>query len=198
MHSSETLATSASYCRAGLYKMGTGGDPGAHYSLKLSCSAGGTPDLVPYKPAGWSAPIVIQRQADFAAGSTLDSSSLQPADQLYLSFAVTNAGTGATATSFYVDVFVDNAPYRIQFFHNDWPLLPNYFVSWVGKPIGSLTGGTHTVRIVLDSTRATAETNEEDNQYVKTFTVQGAAPTPPPTTIPRMRVVRLTGGSRGR
>ena len=38
--------------------------------------------------------------------------------------------------------------------------------------IGSLSAGTHTIKVVADSTGAVGESYESDNEYTKTITVQ--------------------------
>src|SRR5262249_32874924 len=40
--------------------------------------------------------------------------------------------------------------------------------------IGSLAAGSHTIRVKADSTNVVAESNETDNEYVKTITVSAA------------------------
>src|SRR5207247_2611712 len=42
--------------------------------------------------------------------------------------------------------------------------------------IGSLSIGTHTLRIKTDSTAAIAESDESDNEYIKTISVTSAQP----------------------
>jgi hypothetical protein len=61
----------------------------------------------------------------------------------------------------------------------------NHYVYASDVLISPLTAGTHTLRVVADSTNAIAESNEADNQYTKTFTVLGASSvcTPNSTTL---------------
>lgn len=184
----------------GLYKIGAGGSVGGHYSLRLACVSGGTPNLTPYKPTGWSDKVIVLTAADSAAGSTVDSKALTSADSLYFQWAIINNGTGATGAPFYVDVYIDEVAFNAHNFHWGEPLVPHSWIEW-HTPMGSLSAGIHTIRVVADSTNAVGETNEGDNEYLKTIVVQGSAPsptptptvTPPatPTMIPRMPVVLL-------
>jgi len=50
-------------------------------------------------------------------------------------------------------------------------LNPNFYAYVSDYSIGSLSAGTHTIRIVVDAANAISETNEADNSYTKTITV---------------------------
>ena len=133
-----------------------------------SCtSGGGTPNLTPYQPSGWSDKIVVSK----TAGTNTDSTSLGPADSLYVDWAEINTGSGATTGSFSTELYVDGV------LRNTWVtgaiMNPNVFLRAFDYAIGALPAGTHTLRIKLDSTGAIAESNESDNEYTKTITVVG-------------------------
>ena len=57
-----------------------------------------------------------------------------------------------------------------------WPLpwIPQVFRFREDYPLGRLSSGTHTLRVVVDGGEAVAESDESDNQYTKTFFVSGA------------------------
>jgi hypothetical protein len=92
---------------------------------------------------------------------------------LYVSWAVLNAGDAATALRFFVDLYIDGV-FKQRWF-NDPPLNPNFFAGIQDYSIGPLSSGTHTLRIVADSTGVISESNELDNEYTKTITVGAAA-----------------------
>jgi hypothetical protein len=143
--------------------------------LPVSSLADSLPNLTPYQPSGWSDKIVVSK----TVGSTTDSSPLYPTDTLYVDWAVINNGSAATAARFYTSLYVDGV-YVTQWY-TDPPLNPNYYTYVQDYSIGTLGAGTHTIRIVANSTGVIAESNETDNDYTKTITVT-AVPTLPNLT----------------
>ena len=127
------------------------------------------PNLAPYRPAGWSDKIVVSN----VTGTYTDASPLSPADNLYVAWAEINNGGTATSARFFTDLYVDGMV--VQTWYTDPPLNPNDFAYVVDYPIGTLSAGTHTLRIVMDSTGAVAEGNEGDNQYTKKIVVGSTA-----------------------
>ncbi len=128
------------------------------------------PNLTPYQPSNWSDKIVVSNQS----GSYTDSNPLYSTDNLFVDWAVTNNGTASTAATFYTALYVDGN------LVNSWPTLPPLAVgdysSAAGYSIGSLGAGTHTLRIVADSTNAVNESDETDNSYTKTIAVRPFVP----------------------
>jgi hypothetical protein len=134
-------------------------------------SASVSPNLTPYQPSGWSDKIVVSK----VAGTTTDSSPLYTTDTLYVDWAVINNGTAATSVVFSTDLYLDGT--KIYSWSTNPPLNPNYYIYLSDYSIGPLSAGTHTLRIVTDSTHAINESNENDNEYTKTINV--TAPPPP-------------------
>jgi hypothetical protein len=127
-----------------------------------------TSNLTPYQPNGWSDKIVVSK----VAGTTTDSSPLYTSDSLYVDWAVLNNGAAGTSGIFYVDLYLDGA--KINSWFTNPPLNPDYFVYLSDYSIGPLSAGTHTLRIVTDSTHAINESNESDNEFTKTINVLSA------------------------
>ena len=131
---------------------------------------GSLPNLRPHQPRDWSDRIVVSNVKDTHS----DSSLLRDTDDLYVDFAVTNAGPASVTESFRVELFVDG---RLALtFESERsaasPLMSNYFTSWSDYWIGRLGAGTHTLKIVVDTEDAISESNERDNEYSKTITVR--------------------------
>ena len=128
------------------------------------------PNLKPYQPRDWSDEIVVSNVKDTHS----DSSQLRDTDDLYVDFAVTNAGPASVTESFRVELFVDGRLART--FESERssssPLMSNYFTSWSDYWIGRLSAGTHTLKIVVDTEDSVSESNERDNEYSKTITVR--------------------------
>lgn len=125
------------------------------------------PNLIPFQPNGWSDKIVVST----STGTNIDSATLRTTDTLFVDWAVLNNGTATTSASFQIKLFVDGVE------KNSWssnPLDANFFTFIQDQSIGSLTAGTHTLRIVADALNAVSENNESDNEYTKTITVTAA------------------------
>jgi kumamolisin len=121
-------------------------------------------DLIPYKPGGWSDNIVVTRNSL----STTDSANLQNTDSLYVDWATLNNSPQTTPNGFHCSIYVDDV------LKNTWSAgaLPGGYFTYVrGFSIGSLTGGSHTVSLKIDSSTEVTETNETNNTYIKTITV---------------------------
>jgi hypothetical protein len=131
---------------------------------------GSQQNLSPYQPGGWSDKIVVSN----ITGSTTDATTLFAADTLYLDWAVINNGSSDITTSFTTELYVDGV------LRNSWTASPptnaNFYRSIPDYNLGSLSVGTHTLRIKTDSTNAVAESNENDNEYIKTISVVNNTP----------------------
>ena len=139
------------------------------------------PNLTPYQLSGWSDKIVVSTASSCTDNSCTDSSSLLSTDTLYVNWAVTNNGTAATSSRYYTQLYVDGVP--VHRWYKDPPLNPDYWGGNFNYSIGSLSAGTHTIKIVADSTGTIGESNEGDNEYTKTITV-GSAPVQGPNLTP--------------
>ena len=105
-------------------------------------------------------------------------------DSLYVDFAVINSGGSPVTESFRVNLFVDGRLWQ-AFSSNrspSRPLMANYYTYWSDYSIGSLSSGTHTLRIVADPENSISESNESDNEYTKTITVADTGTCFPLTT----------------
>jgi M6 family metalloprotease-like protein len=158
--------------------------------LIFSDIAAAQPNLTPYKPSVWSDKIVVSN----VTGTNTDSTVLSAGTALYIDWAVINLGPAATEVRFYTDIYVDNA--LKQSWHLDSPLSPYYYVYVQDFSIGTLAAGTHTIRVVTDSTNAVTESNETDNDYTKVITVIAApnlTPFQPAGWTDRIVVSKVTG-----
>jgi len=136
--------------------------------------ASGPPNLTPFRLSGWSDKIVVRTSTGATADSAVDSPSLRTTDTLYLNWAIINAGATATSSTFYVAVYVDGEIWGSPTsFYDSSALNPTYVEYWTDRQLGSLPAGSHTIRIVADSTNAIAESNESDNSYTRTIQVTG-------------------------
>ncbi len=145
-------------------------------TMGLAVPPSARPNLTPYHPLGWSDKIVVSK----VAGTNTDSSPLATTDTLYVDWAVINDGSATTSSTFHTSLYVDGVQKMSWYFSE--PLNPNFYVTLNDYSIGSLSAGTHTIKIVADATGVIAESNETDNEYTKTITIlSGSGETNPPT-----------------
>jgi PKD repeat protein len=132
------------------------------------------PNLAPYQPGGWSAPIVVST----VTGTTTDSASLTSTDTLYVDFCYANlSSTVQTVNPFTVKLLVDgNVATTVT-----QPAYLGYFYKYaVNYNLGKLSAGTHTLELVVNPDGSVPESDPTDNTYTKTITVKaGVANTPP-------------------
>jgi hypothetical protein len=164
-------------------------DPSWHTYLLFGGPGGGAaagrlPNLAPYVPQGWAAPVVLSK----APGSTDQADTITSDDALYLDWAVQNNGNVPTAGSFSIDLFLDGVA------RDEWsaivhdPLQPGYYVYATGIPIGTLAPGTHEIRLLADPLHSIDETNDGDNDFRLTIDVQSSSPPCDPRVNPRCGV----------
>ena len=111
------------------------------------------PNVTPYQPTGWSDKIVVSN----VMRTNIDSVPLYNTDPLYVDWAVINNGT-SSASGYSIQLYVDGA------LLNTWSSCPllKANASWSIKDysIGSLSIGTHTIKVAV-----------ANNEYTKTINI---------------------------
>ena len=125
------------------------------------------PDLQPFHPKGWSDAVVVSNRQ----GDNVDTLGLNATDSLYVDFAVINDGGSPVGEPFRIDLFIDGR--LLETFDVSSPLIPQVYRYREDYPIGRLSAGTHTLRIVADAENSVSESDEFDNEYTKTIRVGG-------------------------
>ena len=164
------------------------------YTKTISVGNVTQPNLTPYQPPAWSDKIVVSR----ATGNNTDSTSLTTADTLYLDWAVINNGTAAAANTLYTYLYVDGV--STYYWSTTPPLNANIYTTVADYVLGSLTAGTHTLRITADATGVISESSEADNSYTKTISVGNVTqpnltPYQPPGWSDKVVVSRAPGNN---
>ena len=87
------------------------------------------PNLRPHQPRDWSDRIVVSNVKDTHSDSLL----LTDTDDLFIDFAVVNAGSASVTESFSVELLIDGRPARTFESERsaDSPLMSNYLTSWL-------------------------------------------------------------------
>ena len=130
-------------------------------------SSSAFPDLLPYTPSGWSAPIVVVR----SSSDTVDATGITSTDTLFVrrAYICRNA---PVSTRFYIKIYVDGVEkysrYSESMAEDQWKAGDAY-------ELGMLAPGTHTIKMIVDSSDAVPESDEGNNTYVKTITVGGGS-----------------------
>ena len=131
----------------------------------MTGTVNGQVNLTPFAPPGWSDKIVVS----CTTGTSADSTELTTADTLHVDWAVKNNGPDATAAQFYTEIYVDGV--LKESWYADPPLDVSHYTAASDYNIGSLTAGSHTIRVKTDSTGVISESDETDNEYTKTINV---------------------------
>jgi subtilase family serine protease len=126
---------------------------------------GSVPNLTPFKPASWSDKIVVSN----TTGTNTDTNPLSSSDNLYVDWAVKNVGSAATAATFTTSLYVDNM--LVQQWNTPPPVPVGLSAFALDFPIGTLSAGQHTIKIIADSGNTVTESIETNNTYTKTITV---------------------------
>lgn len=120
-------------------------------------------DLVPYTPAGWSAPVPVRATADATGASALDSAQLFGDTNSFLSRAVRNNGTTTVLVAPTNQILVDGV---VQHSAVSSLLPPGITTFVVNVPV-TVSGGLHAVGALADATNAEAESNETNNEFAR-------------------------------
>lgn len=143
------------------------------------------PDIVPFTPEGWDAPLIATSYSgDTASGPLSVSVPTQ------IRFSVRNQGLSSTPADVWVHLFLDDVVvgewFLEGFLADEWI----NFREWSGLlDTINLAPGVHTLKVVADATDLVEESDESNNVFAREFTwLSGpvepklvAAPTPAPT-----------------
>jgi subtilase family serine protease len=134
------------------------------YSRSFVITGSSLADLTPFKPDGWSGKIVVSKKT----GTNTDDNAIIETDDVFIDFAVLNSGV-AVLIRFYACLYLDGAPMDSSY--TEPALLTNYYSYLEDVSIGKLPPGTYTIRVLVDATGVIHESNEDNNDFSKTFTV---------------------------
>lgn len=132
-----------------------------------SGESGEKPNLRPYQPTGWSAPVVISDDPDDLIGKA----SFASGSELYLNWAFLNEGA-ATEDQFWIRLYVDDE-YEWEWYSNP-PLNSGFYVHPTNPYLmDELSKGQHKITVVVDDDGDIDESDESDNVYTVFVTVEG-------------------------
>jgi hypothetical protein len=139
------------------------------------------PDLTPAQPTNWNNKIPVGVTAVNSWRSHTYNGPFYSNQTLYINWAASNQGT-ATASKYTVHVDVAG-PVKKSF---DWTNLATSAGATQTLPsdlaLGTLSAGTYTITLTVDSASGVSESNESNNVYQRTFTVLPAPKAAAPST----------------
>jgi hypothetical protein len=166
--------------QAGAYSVVVSNAAGAVTSTPATLLVTALPNLTPYKPSAWSDKIIVST----VPGATNDIGTISTSDDVYITWAVANLSSGGDVGGrFYTELYVDGALSHV------WAtdgLNAGVYVFVKGYGLGKLTAGTHSLRLVTDSSGIVSESDETDNSYTRTMVVNATAGQSPRLTAPEL------------
>lgn len=122
------------------------------------------PNLIAdYTPNGWDGPIV----ASSVSGTRTDGPDLYGGETTYIDFAFINRNADISET-FYIYLYDNEANTFIHGWH--WDGIQQNHYGYVTDYSSTITAGTHTLEIIVDASEVVSESNENDNEFNKSFT----------------------------
>jgi hypothetical protein len=121
-------------------------------------------NLTPFQPSDWDDKIVVST----ITGTHTSNSPIFSTQIIYLDWAVINNGSGAITETFKTSLYIDGV------LKSNWTNAGEGAgsFSYVSDfNLGTLTSGTHQIRILTDADGVVNETNETDNEYTRTITI---------------------------
>ena len=131
------------------------------------------------------APLILST----VAGTVTDAVAINATQPVFVDVALNNGGNGPASQAFTTELYLDGVLLRT--FSQMLPVAPGS-AARLDVPIGPLSAGQHTLRVRVDTGTSVPESNEADNEIVRTFTV---LPGPSPNLAPGTIVVSSTTGT---
>ena len=131
--------------------------------------ASSLPDLLPSRLQEWDDKIVIST----VTGTTASASTFLTTDTLYLDMATLNDSSVDIANSFTSRALLIDDVLMGRFSGSS--LLGGNFSYYLDYNIGTLSVGTHEIKMVVDPDNEVAESDETNNEYTRTITVEEPA-----------------------
>ena len=130
------------------------------------------PNLILYQDKGWSGQIIVSDKKD----TNINSSSIYDYEGVFIDFIITNYSQIDINKTFSTTLYLDGSQKLKKVLHN---LNKMTGISTLDFYLGKLSSGSHTVKIVLDSSDEIDESDESDNMYSKSFIILSNIPSAP-------------------
>jgi len=140
------------------------------YSVSVTVQGATSMDLEFYNPRGWDDKLVVTK----TLGQRYTDTSFSPDEAIYLNYAYENSGTTVTPNATIQDkIYIDGVEKSRRYYTGTLDM--DTYISGEDINIGTLSPGTHIVKVVLDTTNVINETNESNNEYSVTIYVRSTA-----------------------
>ena len=120
-------------------------------------------NLVPYKPSGWSAAIVVSDRT-----GTNSDNALFKGKTGYIDYAFINNGQSDIAGTFYTALYINGSLIRTGACNG---LGKGRYAYAPDIPYTFLQAGSYLIKLVCDVNRNVSESNENDNEYQRSISV---------------------------
>ena len=138
------------------------------------------PDLVPFVPPGWPAPIIASAYSGAKTQGPLSANVLS-----YIRYALVNQGLASTPENVHTQLYYDGVLVSKEFWSG--AIVDNQVVrrEWEGlSDIVRVTPGEHTLKLLVDPHNLIAESDETNNVYEVTLRWDSGEVPPPQLTTP--------------
>jgi len=123
----------------------------------------GKPDLVPYKPSGWSDKITISK----VSGTNVDGT-INVNQNAYIDYSVYNSGNADATGGFWVELWDDTTGERIRRGYKSNTIPANHLYKQEDSVWTFTSAGWHQIRIKVDAdNNISNESNENNNEYTR-------------------------------
>ena len=136
------------------------------------CTTSNKPNLILYQDTGWGSKIIISDKT----GTNINSTSIYDNENVYVDFIVTNFSQVSISKTFSTIIYLDGSQKLKMVRHGLDKMTGEAKLDFY---LGKLSSGSHTVKIVLDSSNDIDEVNESDNTYSKSFVILSNTPSLP-------------------
>ncbi|MBE6368361.1 MAG: hypothetical protein E7052_10730 [Lentisphaerae bacterium] len=146
----------------------------AAQSLNVTAPPAATHDIREYIPEGWESGLVIaHKKGNWESAEkmgTYEDTVITNEDDVFISFGVTDDTAASAHPTFQSALYIDGV--YVTAWNSESSTKHNRFV--VDYNYGKLSVGTHTIKMVHDSTNLVSEINENNNVVTKTIVVERA------------------------
>ncbi len=136
------------------------------------------PDLTPFTPLHWSAPIVLSTRAD----SVVETNTYVVNQTYYLKWSFMNIGDTATTDTLFYTLRKDDAYSFITWYRPSSIAMNESYTYTGGYSFTFTSPGVHTIEMFLDTPNRIWETNEANNHVSVSFNVVNNLPDLTPAT----------------
>lgn len=133
----------------------------------------GMPNIAPYKPDNWTDKIIL-KSAPVNDGETMQDDIISDGNNFFVALSFINEGDESLTQPFNYKIYIDDVMVH-EFRFEEILDIYYYWMYWnIQIQNLNLSAGQHTIKAVYDADNEISESNENDNEYSRTFNVSGS------------------------